>query len=384
MPRFRKASDGVIFATFYWFFFLGAENNRYRNTTYVTGRSPLADRTFGEYQHAFVQDNSVAWLTSTLETTRVLRSDFLGLFGLYNDSATIYDVKSNAEVILDQNKTHIYYQFPNMQIESRQVLLLSIPEAISSWGGAFSIILSIFYALFGKGAFSPFGIIQKSVLRNGTRAKIASVYTNGRKGNNENNNDKSNSLTYLDNNKQDARDTNAPLPFVLGGANYQPCQQDLTALHQQQQEIHHEELVALRQQIRALRQDVSHLQRHEQRVKEFYLDMELMETADVAPGATMPEFGQPTSERPFTSGKSDSLSGGEGHNVRQRKGWAQKLFNNEAEFQEVPREETLALRRAEHGMGGYTQHTQQTDPTPENVHWSAGSGRDANIEMRPI
>lgn len=248
-------------------------------------------------------------------------------------------------------------------------------------------------------------------MRASTKSNLGRVYGNWRK-------DKyGGSLSTLEGNSSLKKPPHSSRPIATGdikseynsnsnnpGRRYGPYQQ------QQQQQNQPEDLVNLREEFVALRQEMDnqikagilqYIQRHEQRFKdmesllsEFYLDMDLVDMdehlarADASSNKTG-SSSLSSSGLPFTTAKTDSLSGGQ--DVRQRTGWLQRLFNTEPTatsadtggFQEAPREETVGLRGAGYGMGGYDQN--------QSIYYSPYASRapapyrdDPAFEMRPI
>ncbi|KAF9116238.1 hypothetical protein BGX27_004089 [Mortierella sp. AM989] len=375
-------------------FIVPHEDNPFQNTTFVpkTGVDPFRFSDIQRNSYNFYQNSASILVTATLQRTKVLRNDFLGLFGSFNESATTYVINSNSQLLENLNVTMIRMWWPVKETESYQVLVVSAPEALSSWGGAFSLIVSIFVLLFGDRPFSPFGLIQKYILKSSTKKKIAYVCKKEKDAD-----DGNSSLATLDGNYLEAEQPKAPLPFLLGptrGAESQQNnrQQDLTAVHHQQQQIHHEELVSLREQVQILQKALRHSQKNEQRVKEieillreFYLDMDLVQPDGENPKST--KSNSPSIGLPFTSAKSDTLSNN--RDLRNRKeNWSPNSNNTEpvhGEYQEYPMEETTELRRAEHGMGsGQAYHPTSSPPASANLNRSAAPAWDPPFELKPI
>ncbi|KAF9274651.1 hypothetical protein BGZ88_002880 [Linnemannia elongata] len=393
-------------------FIVPAENNPFLKTSYIKyDKLTNAWTTKERNPHVIAQNYTDVRLSTSMQVTEVLRDDLWGLFGVMNKTGTEYRVKSEAETLFNPGFTVIGLNLPLSEIRNRQVLILSIPEAFSSWGGAFSIVLTVFGALFGHGQYSPFGVIQKVLLRASTKANLGRVYGNWRKDN------YSSSLSTLEGDSTPKEPPHAPRPIATGDIKSEynsnsnsPGRSDGPYHHQQQQQNQPQDVVNLREDFVALRQEMDiqikagilhYIQRHEQRFKdmesllsEFYLDMDLVDTdehlarANASSNKTS-SSSLSSSGLPFTTAKTDSLSGGQ--DVRQRTGWSQRLFNTEPTatsahaggFQEAPREETVGLRGAGYGMGVYDQN-QSDYSSPYASRVPAPYRDDPAFEMRPI
>ncbi|KAF9435612.1 hypothetical protein BGZ76_005899 [Entomortierella beljakovae] len=258
------------------------QNNPYMNASIVPNDSRNLHPELTTNNFFFYQGQSITRITPELITTRTLRTDFRGLFGVYNETGTSYAVASRGTTSYVFNFTGVGMTFPSRETLGEEVLVVSAPVAISSWGGAFSLIVSIFFLLFGDRPFSPFGIIQKYIMKSSTKKKIATVVE-------KKDADEENPLTSLDDDPTLNADlTKAPLPFVLGNANAQAGyaqNPDVAKLQFQQQQIHHDELVSLRQQVQALKKGLKRAQGNDVRInhietllREFYFDMDLVQT----------------------------------------------------------------------------------------------------------
>ncbi|ORZ26607.1 hypothetical protein BCR41DRAFT_202676 [Lobosporangium transversale] len=216
-----------------------------------------------------------------------------------------------------------------MELASRQVLLVSAPDAFSSWGGLFSLVFGVFYMLFGSRRMSPFGIIQKYMLRSRTKAMIANIYGNWKRDSSGNyycrdsegiprmEDGIKGGSSYISLGRRASSSADlplqdrqqVPLPYLPGNTDSSDSsnivleQQYMTQfsntkaasdgnannVYSLQQQIHHGEFLALRDQVEAHAKILRHLQGHEQRfkdtetlLKEFYLDMDLVDTKALA------------------------------------------------------------------------------------------------------
>ncbi|KAI1316988.1 hypothetical protein EDD11_009146 [Mortierella claussenii] len=377
-PKFNFTNYGEsAMGNFASVYIIPSQTNPYMNTTYIDkDKQPEIRDPVQRNSHILIQGYTRVFLSSTLERTEMLRNDFWGLFGVYNKTGSLYTITSKAETLMMPNTTVFVYNLPTVEVRSHQVLLLSAPEAFSSWGGAVSIILSIFYLLFGHKQKTPIGIIQKALLGKGTKARMTEIYNSSRpnggssssssnRSNRSINYDKvdthpSTSLHHASAPQQLQQTPLAPLPYLLpynnNNNNTQTdfhLQQDsnqtsLLQQHQQQHLIHHQELISLREQVASLTRVLAHFQRHSQQnknlealLKEYYLDMDLVETDGKT---TTPEGDVDLKEALFTPAKSDSLLSDQ--ELRKRKNW------------DLKDDDTQRLREAEYGAGSYGNNTQ--------------------------
>ncbi|KAG0049469.1 hypothetical protein BGZ83_005745 [Gryganskiella cystojenkinii] len=166
----------------YYMFTVPNDNNPYKDTGLRNGSGIGTevgqDSTLLRNIHVGRQNLTWTYLTTYSTHTKVLASGFSGLFGSYNDSATISIVTSETEVLYSPGSFSIVYWLPTMKIENQEVLTTSIPDAFASFGGAFSIVCGVFYIFFGHSRVTPFGLIQKFAMRVKTKKNLRKVYGN--------------------------------------------------------------------------------------------------------------------------------------------------------------------------------------------------------------
>ncbi|KAI8599052.1 hypothetical protein EDD21DRAFT_380858 [Dissophora ornata] len=358
---------------YFYVFIVPREANPYRENPVIYGNATVLDFGARRNFHVGVQNAVDMYLYFASEKTYVLRSDILGLFNQYDYSATEYLSTSTAESFFHSNRTWIALWLPTLMVENHQVLATSLPDAFASWGGAVSIVFALFYVFFGSRRIAPFGLIQKFLMRESTKSNIAAVYGNWKK-------DKdgfyrrdsgprmstSSSINSFSNFRSDSdpRSARQPLQFLpsvpaIQNINFQnagnqehpsqePPEQTRSA-HLQQQLLHHEELVSLREQMQNHARILHHLQKHEQRfkdtetlLKEFYFDMDLVDTNSAVPDAASMMF------EPNTPSVGQST-------------WIQRLFETAPEstkikgFDDAADEETTALKGAAYSLAGHDQ-----------------------------
>ncbi|KAG0326149.1 hypothetical protein BGZ99_010054 [Dissophora globulifera] len=341
------------------------EKNIYRNVIWIND----IDNTFDDYiqplhnKHEVPVNVGITYINSVPQSIQVLRNDFWGLFGSYNQTME-YTVDSTVESYYIANRTITTFKIPVMGLRSQQVLLVSASEAFSSWGGAFSFVFGMFYIIFGSRRITPFGLIQKFLMRATTKSKIANVYGNWKRDKNGNyhqggrrvsSSASFSPLASIDPRSPGAQSVQyqqqAPLPFLPANTTPQSTYsqtvgsgQELSNVHQQQQ-IHHEELLSLRDQMKTHAKVLRHLQKHEQRfkdmetlLKEFYLDMDLVDTKGVVPDvdSLMSENESPTQDN------------------KTSKSWLQGLFKKGygSARTNVSEDESVRLQGAGYGMQG--------------------------------
>ncbi|KAF9963712.1 hypothetical protein BGZ65_000258 [Modicella reniformis] len=203
-------------------YILPPEHNIFRERVLVPeGNNSNPDAYLQRNQHFISQGEGKNFINARIEKTKVLRSDFWGYFNEHNKTATEYIASS---------------------------LLLSIPSALGSFGGLLSLASALLIIFFGSGRLAPFGVIQSCFMRSSTKARIKGIYGAWKQ-------DMDNSGTI-----QGRHDSTSFL----------------------QQQPHPEESVATFQ-VQLKRQE-KRLMEMETLLKEFYLDMELVDTSEDAEG----------------------------------------------------------------------------------------------------
>ncbi|KAF9583399.1 Josephin-1 [Lunasporangiospora selenospora] len=129
----------------------------------------------------YLNQGGVAIRTKTSKTYR-FRRDFRGLFNAY-EKEPLYEAASWASSIQYSASTFQWIKvfMPPKNIEQNQRLITTIPNALSSWGGAFSVAWGVFYFLFGSPRLNPFGLIATSCLGNQTKQRLTKMKKKWRK-----------------------------------------------------------------------------------------------------------------------------------------------------------------------------------------------------------
>ncbi|KAG0316863.1 hypothetical protein BGZ99_006634, partial [Dissophora globulifera] len=410
--------------------------NPYKTPKLVSGNSRPPNADLWRNVHIAPQGHVNMYISTELEETKVLKDNFWGYFGAYDDSSTLSTVYSTSTVLYTTSSTWIALWYPTVRTQSRQVFRVS-----------------------------PFGLLQKLFVRSSTKANISKIYGNWKRDKHgfyhrereprssisaprpssytsamslyDGDDHASHSFSALsgsgttplspapasaialgelpsyrhyNNNSihQAWEKPQAPLPFFLGSPmqtahdplrqlpppqqKYQQYQQNqkqqqqqqfhlagqgqdtmaMSELHLQQQLIHHEELVSLREQMRTHAKILDHLQKHEQRfkdtetlLKEFYLDMDLVDTRDRSGLDGQPKDSlhngapaQGTAAADTAATAASSAFGGGGS-----QGWIHRLFKRsdtkpKKGFSSVERqeeEEAATLRGNVFGIAGHEE-----------------------------
>ncbi|KAF9353723.1 hypothetical protein BGX26_008516 [Mortierella sp. AD094] len=363
---------------FFSLFLIPHELNPYRVETFIPSNSTRRDPRFRTNYHYGVQNQTNLHAFVRPERTRVLRNDFWGYFNQYNDSATEYMLTSSLDYNFSPGETWMGLYPPTMMVENKQVLIMSFMDALASWGGAFSIVFGLFFVLFGVRPLSPFGLIQKYLMRDSTKANISKIYGNWKKdrdgyyredrggggGNRDSRMSISSShtsLSGLDSVGTDNRrsfqnfhiDQSSREPLLAGGS---APNRDFPEVNETHPHFLVDEVLALRKEMKAQAKVLKHLQKHEQRfmdietlLKEFYLDMDLVDTKTVDPD-TVALLSPPT----------ENLYSSEA-NTPPPIGWTQRLFRTmttsgrPTAVNNDPESDTVGLSASAQGIAGYDQ-----------------------------
>ncbi|KAK3810160.1 MAG: hypothetical protein J3Q66DRAFT_352285 [Benniella sp.] len=129
------------------------------------------------YNNHYAQTGTTTYITSSLTFRWRLRGDFFGWFSMHGGSVPDAMVSSTIEAVPSSpGKTVLVMIIPITASEEFESLVLSIGGALGSWGGVFSLVGSIYYFLFGTGKMTPFGYVQRFLLRRGTKRMIKRDY----------------------------------------------------------------------------------------------------------------------------------------------------------------------------------------------------------------
>ncbi|KAG0229380.1 hypothetical protein BGX31_006212 [Mortierella sp. GBA43] len=197
----------------------------------------------GDHRYISASQNEVEFLVTSKESV-ILRKDYKGYFGSYDDSATQYTMTSDARTTDDTSIGKKFKIVPSLtKIKETEILLMTVQTAIGSFGGIMSLITSFIVFFFGAGRVNPFGFVQNRILGYGTRERIRRIYGTWKKD--------EESLDHI----QDKHE-GSPQP---------PLDQELAA-HRRQLNIQDRKIKEL-----------------ETLLKTFYLDMNLVDTKDDVP-----------------------------------------------------------------------------------------------------
>ncbi|KAF9922503.1 hypothetical protein BGZ67_010488 [Mortierella alpina] len=191
--------------------------------------------------------------------TIVIEDGILGLFGSTKGEAqysvsTITDIRSTENLM---NITTVELISPTRSVYEKQILITSIPSAISEWGGAFSIAWGLFYFLFGAGRLDPFGIFTALFIRR----KAQKYLIEGRNKDNGDNGDEGDRENQKHNGYGDmASDPTLYVPQTTSMQDGFP--EPMNGIVQRQGE-----------HIRKIEEDFYHLRRL---LRDYYLDMDLV------------------------------------------------------------------------------------------------------------
>lgn len=159
------------------FVLLPAETNPYRRRTLIPNSEGRRKMDIMEPINSHYANNTgyAIQINAIPRRTRVLRSDFWGLFNVYNTTAE-HSLTSSFEMAKISESSEFVLNLPLYRIEDREVLIVSLPDALSAWGGVCTLVFGAFFLLFGSARLSPFGVVQRYFMRSSTKANIAKVY----------------------------------------------------------------------------------------------------------------------------------------------------------------------------------------------------------------
>ncbi|KAK3828373.1 MAG: hypothetical protein J3Q66DRAFT_322505 [Benniella sp.] len=149
--------------------------NPFRESEHVPVASGLENEYDDMINTHYAQPNTTSYITIAPRILKYLRGDFWGFFNMHNETTETV-ISSMVEDLNTPGVTEFQVMIPASWELSDELLLLSIPEAFASWGGVFSLVVTIFYLLFGRGRPSPFGVMQKYFFDEGTRKRIKVLY----------------------------------------------------------------------------------------------------------------------------------------------------------------------------------------------------------------
>ncbi|KAI8345686.1 hypothetical protein B0O80DRAFT_268216 [Mortierella sp. GBAus27b] len=220
-------------------------------------------------------------------------------------------------------ETLLLFYTPAFLVENKEILVMSIPGALSTWGGIIPIIGSIFYFFFGKGKLSPFGFLHKGILRSSINTKIDSIYRKN-KGDDDDDDvldqDHQSAAAHVFPNEKSCHNvdpSDISAVQVLGPKEEQQQVEEATEASLRKQLQHQQdELTSLRAFVQTQGDILKRLQKNELQsrnmmslVKEFYLEMGLVDTdsidLDNSPPVDTPN-----------------------HNTTQSRSWLQGLFKS--------------------------------------------------------
>ncbi|KAG0039611.1 hypothetical protein BGZ82_007469 [Podila clonocystis] len=121
------------------------------------------------------QSDTLMTLQVVNVATYALRADFWGYFGILKKLPT-RSVETESTSAFYAGRSRVQVFFPRKEIEHRQILLTSIPDAFGDWGGWFSVVYGVFYILFGSPRLDPFGLVALFFMTNKTKRKILKAY----------------------------------------------------------------------------------------------------------------------------------------------------------------------------------------------------------------
>ncbi|KAK3827417.1 MAG: hypothetical protein J3Q66DRAFT_270 [Benniella sp.] len=128
------------------------------------------------YNNHYVQIGTTTYIISNTVFKLRLRGDFLGYFNIHSDRQFDPQVTSIIETLPSPGKTQLVMIMPVSETEEVETLVVSIGDALGSWGGVFLLVATFYYILFGTGKMSPFGYVQRFLLRRGTNRMIKKDY----------------------------------------------------------------------------------------------------------------------------------------------------------------------------------------------------------------
>ncbi|KAG0221341.1 hypothetical protein BGX31_009980 [Mortierella sp. GBA43] len=123
-----------------------------------------------------IQQFETAYMTPTTRVTKSLQDGIGGLFGRMDKNFHV-DVSSIVDSSTSPQFARLIYNVPDTWEVHEEVLIMSIPEALASWGGVLSLAITIFNLTFGTRKISPVGFLQSRISRYSTIKKIEDEYS---------------------------------------------------------------------------------------------------------------------------------------------------------------------------------------------------------------
>ncbi|KAF9179426.1 hypothetical protein BGZ51_006926 [Haplosporangium sp. Z 767] len=223
--------------------------------------------------YGVAQRDSTTWVRMTPTTTKLRESGIRGLFGFLQDQVK-YSVTSSVstyskllytpDFIHDSN---IVVNVPTETIEQKEIVINTIPNALGSWGGAFSVVWGLFYFLFGSPRMDPFGFFAIHVFGRKGKRRISRQFTTWGKP------------PQYDEERQGLRQSQDTLTDISLGESHPLQQSDSQHVPLQMQHMDQfSESETTQQQDRRHRMLLSRINDLEAVLREYYLNMDLFET----------------------------------------------------------------------------------------------------------
>ncbi|KAG0221342.1 hypothetical protein BGX31_009981 [Mortierella sp. GBA43] len=216
-----------------------------------------------------IQPNEAAYMTPSTLMTKPLRGGLFGLLGLHEKEYS-YDVSSAIDITNSPQYARLLYRVSDTWEMNEEVLLMSVPDALASWGGVFSLVVTVFYVLFGSRQMSPFGVIQTYLLSTSTKKAVKNVYGK-RVHHNANENDDKNTDT-LEEQEEESSSQRIAIDMLDQEDPSRPS-------GQWSLEDMKEELTLLRNRLREHEERSKRFEHFESLVRDLYLDMGLVDKA---------------------------------------------------------------------------------------------------------
>ncbi|KAI8350184.1 hypothetical protein B0O80DRAFT_500781 [Mortierella sp. GBAus27b] len=279
---------------------ISSREDIYRQTVYIP--ASLNQALFrASIKFQLLHPNESGYMTPEVKLTKRLQGGFFGLLTLKEgDHDHDQEVSSSMDITNSPNYTRIMYRVPDKWVMNEEVLIMSIPDALASWGGVFSLVVSVYYVLFGSRQMSPFGIIQTYLLQSSTKRAVKNVY--GKQiedyghGNNSNLQEQevlpdpiplpsssscTNDSTRLQNTyhpEEAGESPHAGVSVTISPEHEEGLSSQSGSRNMSMEEMQ-EELALLRNFMREHQQRSKHFEHFESLVKDLYLDMGLVEKA---------------------------------------------------------------------------------------------------------
>ncbi|KAF9574720.1 hypothetical protein EC968_005725 [Mortierella alpina] len=163
-----------------WIYVLPNRDNPYAwNSGMLPPGSPFPRELDDNMYIASQLDSGLSIQTTPVKTWEK-RTDIWGLFGRLKTQPQ-YTVRSSVSDIKRANSSFIMVGLPTFSVEQSELLITTIPNAFASWGGAFSATFGIFHILFGSPRIDPFGIIAVYFFGYNMKRKISKTYGSWRR-----------------------------------------------------------------------------------------------------------------------------------------------------------------------------------------------------------